>query len=291
MLRIDTRYLEFENSLYYYENQLFTGIGFRLDEGVITNKKIYQDGILSGEYTNNHIDTDDNGLWVDMRVLEGTDGDESEPLFFKGKLFSGVACDLNGHFCVSEKKFQEGECCPEAHYSFSGLLIYLDNAENGLYQQYEWFKNGLYKKIILSHDGYFDFELDFTREQRLSQISIEGDYFKDIQSFLSELIKEVPITDCYFSDHIKLSSSLYLASSGITDVVFNTLKNCEGFSSISDITLFLTSISAKKIELLKEFNQLKYIKVKDRRKDMIDAVTCLKLALPRCMIVLNNEEI
>lgn len=290
MLRINARYLECENSLYIYENQLFTGIGFELDDGIIKKKIVYKDGVILEEYNSELFDSEKHDdLWIDKRLIESED--EYEPIIFNGTLFSGIACRFNGHFCIGEEKYIDGEGTSECHYSFDGMLTYLDTNEKGFYQQYEWYKTGLYKKIIISQDENFEMELEFTKDQLLNQISIEGDYFKFIQSIKHDLIKDVPIINYDFFDHIQLSDKLFLASSGITDNVFEVIMKCKGYKTLTSITLFLTLLSTEYIMSFKELTSLSYIKIKDRREEIIDVVNKLKNDIPDCLIILNNEEI
>ncbi len=52
MIRINTSDLRFKNNSCYYEDELFSGIGYEVNEGIINSRFIYINGEISKEYEN-----------------------------------------------------------------------------------------------------------------------------------------------------------------------------------------------------------------------------------------------
>lgn len=289
MLRVIASALKLENNRYSYQETLFNGIAFYLVGDVVDRVCQFVDGVNKGDYVFECLAQKQSLIAIDADALESEY--ETEPFLFQEKLFSGVAYDFDRDRCVEIALYQEGFKYYSESWYYSGELGILTVDDTSLYQDFLWYLNGSYQQIHIKENNFFYFKVKFTEEGLCTCISIEGSYF-DRVSELKEQLKVSYLQSKSAFSSINISSRLHLSGDAIDDELLTNLRLAIGFSNISNISLYETSISPQGILQLIEATNLQELSIDDSSNKLADAVYLIKKTkLPNCLIQYNDNEI
>lgn len=291
MRRIKTTALTSENEKFYYEGDLFTGIGFEISNGVIEKRLRFLNGNVVGEYNNDLITNSENDIWVDSSFLDAEEDDDEEPFLYNNAYFTGIACEFYGRdYCYKESQYVDGYCDTEVRMFESGDLSYFDSPDGDLYQKFEWHENGSLRNLEISKGNEWLAEAEFTENEELKALKLLGNYFEGVSS-CSDQLKFHFFEDI---DNLKkqtVAATLYLSGAGIDDKIFSELQQCNGFEKVSEISLFKASVTASSIIDLEKHENLKDLDITDQREEIAAAGKKLKQKRVNLSITLNDEEI
>lgn len=245
MLRITYDALEKDKNLYYYENQLFSGIVFEVQNDIIVNRFTCQQGVLGETYQSTFFPLQESKLWISFDALIGEKHEDAEPFLYQGKRFNGIAIEIDGNFCVRESLFVNGRTAGEAEFYYSGELESHGDYQDILSQDYEWFKSGALKSVQIQAVDEFRVEFKFSENRKLTYMDIDGKYFENIDRYKNELKHPFFLESIDFSKDVALGKTLFLASEGMNDLVYAELEKCKGFQDLKSMSLFHTSLSER----------------------------------------------
>lgn len=96
MLIINVKNLNNFQEKYYYQGELFTGVGFRTDGDKLVDIYEFNEGIHTKIYQNEYFPNDNNILHIDMDYIEFTGEYLDSFALYQNKKFSGIAYELEG---------------------------------------------------------------------------------------------------------------------------------------------------------------------------------------------------
>lgn len=245
MIRVKREILTKESNRYYLNSKLFTGVIFYLLSCEIERKKICNDGVITDDYTNEII-TSDQCLEIDFDCLEGDDPYYPEFHLYKNKKFTGIAYGFNNNsLCTDEMLYFNGRDEPISSMGFSpsGQLISFDSDIDGFSQIFEWFESTKVKFIFLNLDGNI-FSMSLNEKGELETLNIDKGYFSNIESIKNKSKFKI-ITKKSIFRSISASDRLYLYGDGIDDEIFYYLKLDDGLKNTTEISFDNTSLTSK----------------------------------------------
>ena len=121
MIRLTTALLSYENGKYFYQNQLFSGIGYHVVDATVEAIGIYEQGSCVADYANEYLPQPIQQFQIDSDYLEPENEDDYEPLMcYEGQRYSGMAYDFHNGFCTGELLYINGQLSSSVNYYTSG---------------------------------------------------------------------------------------------------------------------------------------------------------------------------
>ncbi|PTQ88930.1 hypothetical protein [Agitococcus lubricus] len=146
-------------------------------------------------------------------------------------------------------------------------------------------------KFIYKKKNFFYFKVKFTEQGVCTCISIEGSYFDRVCE-LKEQLKVLYLQSKSAFSSLKISSRLHLSGDAIDDELLTYLRLAIGFSNLSKISLYETSISPQGILQLIEATNLQELSIDDSSNKLANVAHLIKKTkLPNCLVQYNDNEI
>jgi hypothetical protein len=279
--------LEFDGSQkVLYSGSLFSGVIAEVVDGVVNSTKLCRQGVVVGDYTLPFPLYETSKLWIDAEFLEGDD----EPVKFQGKLYNGVAYSFYKSGRSIVKQYENGEEVSKAEYS-NGILQSLEHVEpdDSLTQDYVWDESGSIKDFSLHALGKFQIALHFESKNRISLLTVRGDYFKEIEDS-----KELVLVDRFdspdFLKEIAAGSTLNISGTSITDRMFDDLLQGDGLKETQQLQIYNTGITNDSFREIIGLGRLAELYVESDILTSED-VKQFKLLHPNCYVRFNCEEV
>ncbi|RKZ40636.1 MAG: hypothetical protein DRR16_30760 [Candidatus Parabeggiatoa sp. nov. 3] len=288
MLRVKTASLVCQEKRFFFQDQLFSGLGFQVINGVVEKVAEYLNGVEVRDYRSEYIDYNESRICIDRSFLDGEEYEDEEPFLYNKKRFSGLAYDFDGDFCVGELLFENGVGCTNVSFFHSGELAGYEESGKEIYQCFEWYKNRKLKHIDFSWLNKFMVEFNFDDQERIRTAMIPGDYFESVYRFRSQLKFHLFETKTYAAK-LFAAPYFYLSGEGVDDELFNYLQSYDGFRSLAKISIDNTSLTSHCIANLKRESNLKEILIEDEKQDLKEIAKALKNERPDCLIRLTQE--
>lgn len=287
MMIVDRAELEFDsNEKVVYSGSAYSGVFAEVVDGVVNATKLCHQGDVVGDYTLPFPLYETSKLGIDAELLEGA----YEPFKFRGKLYNGVAYSfLKDGFSIV-KQYDTGEEVSKAEYS-NGVLRNLEHVEqdDSLAQDYTWDKDGNIKDFSLHAIGKFQMALHFESKNKISLLTLRGDYFQEIEDSKSlVLVNQFDSPDIF--KKLYAGSKLSITGPDITDSTLNYLLQDDGLKETQQLQIYNTSITN---ECFQEINKLDGLTELYVESDILtdDTVMQFKLAHPNCYVRFNGKEI
>lgn len=292
MIRLNKKALEFHDNKFYYQHRLFNGLGFQVSEqGIVEEVFEYRDGLARKYYRSEYFPNDDRLLCIDENMLVGEEDEDQEPFLYRNERFTGIAYEFDRNFCIGEMEYKDGIKHAEASMFYSGELSLLYSSHWGIFQEFEWHENGLFKAINVSSEAKnCELDIEFSERQEIEEMSISGNYFEHVPDFKDRL-KIHFFEEKSFSNYSVIANRLFLASSGVDDAIFSELRSCAGFNDLEELLIFNTSVSSESFAHLANLKKLKKIVFRDNRNEIRKAAKSLKRKRPDLLVKLNHDEI
>lgn len=200
MQRILMSCLTLNKGLYYYNDELFTGIGFEVKGSEVKQRIVIKDGLQSGPYLNEYMPTLEHCLHVNEDALEPHPSNyDGQPVSYQNKPFTGIAYEFWKDFCTSETLRVNGYWDhgrwdnAVITYYISGCFESVYISSDGLHQKYEWNPEGNLKTLMLLKKGFLEIDIECTEDLNLKKVMIGQDYFKNIDLLKNRL--KFPVYD------------------------------------------------------------------------------------------------
>ena len=286
MLIIRDSALMVEGDKFLYQNENFEGVSLLIVNGLVTQKKLYKDGVFDGNYISPYISVDDLSSHIDSEKL---DDEYEDPCTQDGSLYSGVAYRFVGDVCVSELEYKQGWLSAEVNYRRNGDLESIDVGGDDLSQKCSWFEDGNIEEFESFERSSYRSWLKFTKKDVVTTIVIEGDYFNRIEQIKDRLTLDM-FNKKYFAVNLIADEYLFLSGDGVNDDVFSDLLAQDGLKETLKLNISktrLTSLIMEKLIPLKNIGQL----IIESEYIDLDCLKSFKSQRPDCFVELNREEV
>ena len=313
MLRIKENVLDKKNGKYYYNNKLFDGIIYFVNECKITARKVVQSGDIIKDYIDPYLDYSLWELHIDEECIEFSDL-PVDTHYLNDELFTGVGYEFfkNGLYCA-EMTYRKGRSIRDDYYEpidnvplvyieyyQNGQMHYFEYHEKDFFQEYEMFEDGNIAYIYFSHSLYQKKELSvgyqkmYSLEMRLDSVyslrnlSIKGDYFQNIQTVQAKSKFDAITSKDFLKDISASKNFLTLHHKGIDDEIFYYLHLNNGLDKLRHLSVFDTSLTDKSFKLLRNLMNLQKLKIESNECSST-LLQEIKEYNPLCEITYNQE--
>ncbi|MCP3927417.1 MAG: hypothetical protein GY714_33075 [Desulfobacterales bacterium] len=255
MLRVSLEYLSKENENCYYKGNLYTGLVIDVDAGRVVSLDLFEEGQRSTEYTNEYWEVYDYKLRVEDSQLSFEYNDNQNITSYNNEAFTGIAFKFENEFCTAESLYIDGQLSSELTFYKNGQIADISFNRDGIDFDCSWYQNGSMHKMEIFKLDLFDISLEFTEENNLTNLKIEGDYFNNIEQF-KDIIKEPFFYDKSFFKDVDVTEDITITGKHVDDIIFENLFSNQGMHKLKKILLFDTSITDKhlpKLESLDHF--------------------------------------
>ncbi|MBU6954960.1 hypothetical protein [Hahella sp. HN01] len=286
MLRIKAERLTNNGGVFFYKEEIFTGLAFfLLPEGRLRGDVIVN-GCIENEYKNcywSKISLSD--ICIEETFLDSG----SEPVSYKGEPFNGTVFEFDKDVCVAEKYYNGGVLLHEANWTYHGDIEFLVIQENDLSQEYEW-RNGVPVSLELYSEDNFKYRVGVGDTGRVYAILANGNYFEKANSLQGRVSFDLWKGWEWFEMQ-SISTRLAIMGDAADDKLLSYLKQASGYQHVSSIVLDDSSISMEGILSFLELKSLESIDVRDVRPEVRGVMAEFKRNRKRCRVVFNREEI
>jgi len=287
-MRVKVSALEFNKDKCFLNGDLFTGVGFCVEEARVVPVVEYKSGTELDAYQSAWFCTSEKKECLDKDALESNDG--LEPFLYEGERFSGIAYDFDGDSCVGELLFENGLISEEVSFYESGAPAFYEGVNDGLEQCISWYPDGSVKQFNIVYIGDFRADINFDEQGRLKSAVLNEDFVVGIGK-VKEQLKYNKI-DCFgFFENIVVAPYLYLSGSAVNDEFVRYIEMGSGLDDTQKVALRNTSLSADGFTTLARSQSIEEIVVEDDRSMVTEALKGLKGKIPDCFIELNREEV
>ncbi|HBE18665.1 MAG TPA: hypothetical protein DEG17_02855 [Cyanobacteria bacterium UBA11149] len=296
MLMINIQELKKIAQKYYYQDKLFTGVGFRVDGYKIEEALKFESGICLGQYTSKYFANEKEIIHVDMDCLEfpGDDIDYYPRYKNNNDIFSGVAYELGDEekVCLEQHLFEDGIRVASVGWYLSGQMHYLTlMKEEDLSQSFGWYEDGSLGGIDMILEEKKERIIVTVGEQKqLKTVWIEENYFEWMPKYQDRFEFHYFETNNSFAE-FSASPNFSLIAPGVDDIVFHSIASNNGFKNLYDIDISRTSLSQEAIMELVNVKTLKKLTIDDNRRNLLSIAQEFKHQRPDCLVTLNNSKI
>ncbi len=243
MLRIRSDSLTREKEMFYYKDQVFSGLAYHVDdEGTLEDVSIIEDGVITGT-SDDLLTMPDTGLRIDDDFLEQFE--DYGPFIFQDVNFTGVSYLFE----------EEGQCGAE--------MLYVDGCESADGER-TWYLTGE-PKSSLANGVHKEWFIDGSLQM---QSTLEGIVYnllltEDGQYLSSLVIEQDNLINLESIGLFKLGSTLALMGQAIDTAFVRALHDRLDLSSLNHLTIDETSVDRSFLEMIQTFNNLSVIKLKN----------------------------
>ncbi len=287
MLRIKTTSLVYKDHKFFFDDELFSGLGFHIVNGIVEKVVKYVNGVEVRDYQSEYIPCSENCICIDSSFLEGGyigENDDYGPAFYQNKRFSGIAYEFDSNECIAEHLLEKGFDILEIAFFVDGTLESYEDFRNNMNQCFYWHYNGMLKRIYLSSKELnLRVEFNFDDQERIKTAIIQGNYFESVSKLKPQLKYHLFETKTYAAK-LFAAPYLYLSGEGVDDELFNYLQSSDGFRALAKISIDNTSLTGRCLANLKGESNLKEIVIEDEKPDILEIAKELKNERPDCLI-------
>jgi hypothetical protein len=175
MLRILIAAMNEVEGKYWYQGQLFSGVGFFAHGDHVQGRWINL-GLVEEVYSPIFLEAE--SVFSQLN-LTGSLSDY-DLISYENQPFNGIGYEFSDEFCIHEAVVFHGAVHSEAYWNAEGVMLHL-SLDNGKFGEiYEWHPNGERKSIDISTNSSFVGHFSFTQEGALR-------YLNGNRGFLSAL--------------------------------------------------------------------------------------------------------
>lgn len=274
------------NGEIFYKGDRFDGVSLLIVGNVVIQQKLYKDGVYCSEYISPYICVDDTTLCIDSVSL---DDEYEEPCSYNDSPFTGVAYFFEEDLCISQRKFQSGWLISEVNYRENGALDSIDIGNDDFSQKYEWFDDGSIKEFEIFERDFCRVWLKFSKENTITSLVIEGEYFSRLLQFKDKIIFDFFNTKSCVENY-SCSEYLFLSGDGVDDEVFDGLLKTNVLSNTSKLRVYKSALSSVSIEKLKSSKKIQKLYVESEGIGL-DCLKSFKSKQPDVYVEFDRKEV
>jgi len=283
MLRILFNAMQEVNGEYWYQGDLFTGIGFFIDEENHVQGYQLNAGIIGDSYRPISQLTKTE---LPQLNLTGALSDY-DLILHEDRLLTGIGYEFSDEFCIHEAYIQDGIVNSDAYWNANGLLLQLSLSSKSFGEIYEWYENGERKSVDISTSSSFTGHLSYGEDGVLHYINSNRGFF-DALDEIAKAAAHFPFKDRAGLLEQKYANHVTLSGGDMNDKNLATFMHSECFRHVESLKLLETKAAHIDLSVLSE---LKEVHVVSRDSVQIDFAKNLKIKNPRLTIKFNGGEI
>lgn len=286
--------LEQSEGKYYYQDKLFSGVGFKTCGEKVEALHEFKDGLIIADYKCKYFPDEENISKIDIDSIEFTGEFLNPYAFYENRKFSGIAYEFEGEqeICLGQHFIEEGVPLISLTWHLSGKDKSLSIDRNEFVQIYEWFNDGSLKYFEIYSKEFSKrlIAITLSGQNRLEAVWIEKDYFNWIGNHGAKLEFDYFNSKNSFSN-LAVDQIFSLTHSGVDDELFACISSNEGFRGLLELSISRTSLSAKSLLDLVNVETLKKVSIHDERSNLLSAVEQLKRERQDVLIILNGQDL
>lgn len=285
MNRIKLSALNKRNGTYYFEDQVFTGTAFSLQQNNYVIAEQIVNGIVISNYYPQHLQNESLTAIDATDIWEENEGNLDIPLSYFGKPYTGLAYGFSGSTCDTEVEYLNGERIMEAVWGEQGLVLLVIKASKNV-QRYEWHENGTLATASIRHSSSAEASFGFSENGDIHHLRLENGFTSYLLAH-AEDIAYCPIndkSDCYK----KLSSkNITLTGNEIDDEFLAELVKHNSLKESEKISFRKTALSISGLYVLQNINNLQQVNFSDTPNGLLLG-NHLRQILPNIKIIVDN---
>jgi hypothetical protein len=244
--------MERKEEKYIYQNKLFSGIGFSVDADGKVSAYEMNKGIILNSYCS--ICAPDNNEYMQVDLT----GQLSDYVFpqYLGQAFSGIGYEFTENICDREVFLKNGVAYWEAHWHENGNMLYFDVPNKFFEEIYEWYPNGIIKKIKISASNKFSGALDFAEDGKLRFLSSRDGLFENL-NYISTQAKFFHFENISDIGKLKAVEEFSFFGNDVSDNFLDLMldsKMLENTFVLKLINTNVESLNIDKLPLLRELH-------------------------------------
>jgi len=312
MLRVRSEKLLYKNAKYYLEDKLYSGIIFFLENSILVNKKISQDGVIVDDYHSQFIKSNEFNLEVEDKLLFSSDYGE---MFFNDEPFTGIGHEFYDRRHTEETNYRNGYAVNMKLGTDDSDLFSIFYDESGEIYNFERDTGKYHYDYALDEESFFRFyfshylsgkpdkfgclkkevkyylDVKFEEEEELTSLAIKGDYFNEIIKLKKidiELFERFKTKD--FLKELTIDTGLSLFHEGITDEIFFILLGKQNLNKLQHLRIADTSLTDTSFKKLIGLKELQLLSIASTTCSL-DVILEIKKQNLNCEVIFNDEEI
>lgn len=285
MLIVKENMLSLISEKFYFDEQLYSGVALKIEDGVVIKKKVYKNGVLQDlEFSLPFTRFKSSFIDVDFDCLNGYE----EPYFYDGCEFSGCAYKFSDGVCNIIHQYELGFSVSDVEYK-NGKLIKLEFAEEDekFSQAFNWEHDGSYSFYGVTDQGVFNFSLAFI-DNCVTALTVDGKYFEELNRVRSK-IKYLDFNMPDFTKNLTAANYLYISGTGVDDTMFDGLLE-SGLKKTLQLRICRTSITSKSINKLLKCRSIVDLSI-ETESITLENMKEFKSRKPACHVEYNREEV
>jgi hypothetical protein len=266
MMRIRMDAMSKKDGLYVYQGQLFSGVGFAIeDRRVVTSFQI-ESGVVVDPYLPGELTTSAGLRQRDITGLFSEDENCPYPLehLMQGGLlehegvdgdFSGVGYEFSGNHCIHETLFKNGLVAYDRWWLTNGLMRSLTIYDE-IQHEYRWSISGVLEHVRIRCGELFYGYFAFDDDGKLKSLNLEGDFF----SHLSEIVDRTdffPIKDIQGFGALKCAPSLSLGGNRVDNNILGLMADSGVLEEAGELSIYDSTIDIDSVSILVNLKNLK----------------------------------
>ncbi len=261
MNRIKFNALSKKNDYYYFQEQIFTGIAFSVQQNNIIVAQQLVNGVITDLYYPAHLQYKNIGAIDATDIWEENEGNLDIPLSYPGKPFTGIAYGFAGNICETEVEYLYGERVMEAVWNEEGLALLVIKGGKHV-QRYEWYENGTLAIASIRHLSSAEASFGFSESGKIHHLRLENGFIHHLLAHAQDF-PYCPIRgkqDCYTKSSAK---NIILTGNEIDDELLTGLVAHNVLTESEKITFRKTNLSITGIDVLRKLNNLQQVNFSD----------------------------
>jgi hypothetical protein len=267
------------NGSLYYEDRLFSGIAYELQDEQIVQPFLVKNGVIGAPHLSPHVDDRADLAHVDLsEVLSDYELPE-----YQGAPFTGVAYAFLGDYCNREVRLDEGNPVLDTWWDRDGTLIGYERNVSSFGEIYAWYPSGALKSFEISTNSSYTGYVTLSENGQLEKIGSRKGFISSLGAIAASS-PYFPVSDFAQVLAYRAAAEVSILGGDFNDEVIGKMFAAGMFAETQTIELIDTALTAASLPALQGCSQLKKIvirKMDDGRKQALAAVAA---ANPRVQV-------
>ncbi|WP_299003896.1 hypothetical protein [uncultured Shewanella sp.] len=275
--------LVIKNELGYFQNALFTGGVFTLQEGKVVRQRRFEQGVDVGDYLCPYL-SEPHDLHLDMSIVDVYEKPYDAEYYYGYRDEANTqhnkftVYEFEQGLCISARQYCRGETYDRFVFTDDGWLEDLqyrtyDAKGNMCYQSYTWAPSGeleyLEIRIKAASKLVFDLELNLSAQAFLFKSKVH--YKQSASTFIADFLSEIQVADYSIIAVLKYLKIEHdycdLFGEAIDDDLIIELHENNGLSQVKGILMRNVSITSDSIAVLSDLINLQELSINNEFRD------------------------
>ncbi len=258
MVRINIDTLESRDGLYFFNGEIFEGIGYEIAGHRVVGVFMFEKGARR-EKLHSEISPGIQAQGVLSKYLAPDEQNyDGEPVVLDGTPYTGLAYEFKDQFCVCEELYKDGRSIRAITWYRSGDIASYEIWDEEVTQDIGWYENGQVEFVRYIERDSFEMELRSNKNGLIKAFRLYGAYFKKLGAIKNRL-KLNKYDMNYIENEFSADQSIYMSGDGVDDTVLRSMITSKGLSGVKRIDLFNTAVTAEGIDYLSRLDNLEHL--------------------------------